>query len=353
MAKRYRNLIGRIADPDNLWAAYQQASRGRRNSAGYLKFKEYEATWLEKLRRDILGKTYRPGRPREFWVYEPKPRPITAAPFQDRVVQHALCNVIGPIFEAGMMPQAYACRKGRGMHSGAIRTQALMRQTRRRGDLYCLKTDFSKYFYSIDRPLLWRRIEAKISCRHTRWLIERFTPREGVGLPIGALTSQLWANVYGTEVDRFLAQTMGESRFVRYMDDLCVFGHSRSYLHALRDWLEMFCHHALGLTFSKWSVQPASRGVNFVGYRIFLTHKLLRRDSVRRAKRKIKRYTLARDKEALRFFLAAWLGHARWADSHNLLRSLAAQHHQLTQEVACSAKTKLPGASCALPTTAG
>ena len=185
MGKRYRNLIGRIADPDNLRAAYQQASRGRRNSVGYLKFKEYEAAWLEKLRRDILDKTYRPGRPREFWVYEPKPRPITAAPFQDRVVQHALCNVIGPIFEAGMLPQAYACRKGRGMHSGAIRTQALMRQVKRRGELHCLKTDFSKYFYSIDRAVLWRRIEAKISCQHTLWLIEQFTPRDGVGLPIG------------------------------------------------------------------------------------------------------------------------------------------------------------------------
>ena len=333
MAKRYRNLIDRVADPDNLRAAYQQAARGRRNSAGYLKFKEHEAAWLDKLRRDILDQSYRPGKPRVFWVYKPKPRPITAAPFQDRVVQHALCNVIGPIFEAGMMPQAYACRKGRGSHGAAVRTQSLMRQIHRLGELYCLKTDFKKYFYSIDRDVLWRRIEAKISCRHTLWLIECFTPRDGIGLPIGALTSQLWANVYGTEVDRFLAQTMGEGRFVRYMDDVCIFGHSRSYLHALRGWLEMYCRHALGLRFSKWSVQPASRGVNFVGYRIFLTHKLLRRDSVRRAKRKIRQYTLSRDKEALRLFLAAWLGHASWADSHNLLRSLAAQHYALTQEI--------------------
>ncbi|SES12798.1 Retron-type reverse transcriptase [Vreelandella subterranea] len=345
MAKRYRNLIERIADPENLRNAYHRAARGRRNSAGYLNFKEYEAAWLAKLRRDILDQTYKPGKPREFWVFEPKPRPITAAPFQDRVVQHALCAVIGPIFEAGMLPQAYACRKGRGMHSGAIHTQAMMRKLKRKGEaVYALKTDFSKYFYSVDLAVLWRRIDAKISCRHTAWLIEQFTPRTGIGLPIGNLTSQLWANVYGTEVDRFLAQTMGESRFVRYMDDIVIMGHSRSYLHALRGWLEMFCRHALGLTFSKWSVGPVSAGVNFLGYRIFPTHKLLRRDSVRRAKRKIKAHTLAGDHEALRFFLAAWLGHAKWADSHNLVKSLARQHHALAQEAPCSAKTKLQAA---------
>lgn len=346
MGKRYRNLIEQVADPANLRDAYYKAARGRRSSAGYLNFKEYEAAWLAKLRREILDQSYQPGNPRVFWVYEPKPRPITAMPFPDRVVQHALCNVIGPLFERGMMPQAYACRKGRGMHSGAIHTQAMMRRLGRQGEtVYALKTDFSKYFYSVDRAVLWRRIEAKISCRHTLWLIERFTPRTGLGLPIGNLTSRLWANVYGTEVDRFLAQTMGISSFVRYMDDIVVMGRSRGYLHALREWLEMFCRYALGLRFSKWSITPVSAGVNFLGYRIFPGYKLLRRDSVRRAKRKIRQHTLARDNEALRFFLAAWMGHAQWADSHNLLRSLAAQHRQLTQEVACSAMTKPLAAS--------
>lgn len=250
------------------------------------------------------------------------------------------------------MPQAYACRKGKGMHSGAVRTQAMMRRVGRDGGaVYALKTDFSKYFYSVDRATLWRRIVAKISCRHTLWLIERFTPRTGRGLPIGNLTSQLWANVYGTAVDRFLGQTMGVSNFTRYMDDIVVLGRSRGFLHELRSWLEMFCRHALGLTFSKWSVAPVGAGVNFLGYRIFPTHKLLRRDSVRRAKRKIRAHTIARDTQALRFFLAAWMGHAQWADSHNLLRSLAAQHHALTQEVACLAKTKPLAAPSAWPTT--
>lgn len=333
MGQRHRNLIARIAAPENLLKAYRKASRGRRNSAGYLNFKEYESAWLAKLRNNILDGTYQPGAPREFWVYEPKPRPITAAPFEDRVVQHALCNVIGPIFEVGMLPQAYACRKGRGMHGGAIHTQAMMRRLAAKGQtVHALKTDFSKYFYSIHRPTLWRRIDAKISCRHTRWLIELFTPRTGTGLPIGNLTSQLWANVYGTEVDRFLAQKIKTSTFVRYMDDVVVLSTKPKFLHELRRRLESFCRNTLKLTFSKWSVTPVSAGVNFLGYRIFQDYKLLRKDSVRRAKRKIKSHTQSGDRQALRRFLAAWLGHAQWADSRNLIESLSRKQKEILEE---------------------
>lgn len=324
MARRHRNLIEQILDPDNFSLAYQRAANGRRGSAGYLTFKEHDAARLATLRQRIEAKTYSPGPPRTFWVYEPKPRPITALPFRDRIVQHALVAIIGPIFEAGMLPQSYGCRTGKGVHSGAIRTQAMMRQLAKSGrPVFALKTDFSKYFYSIDRAALWRRIEAKISCRHTLWLIEQFTPRTGRGLPIGNLTSQLWANVYGTSVDRFIAQALRISSFVRYMDDIVILHNSRAVLEGVRDFLECFCLNTLRLEFSHWSIQPAERGVNFLGFRILQSHKLMRRNSVVNAKRRIRKLTRARDSETLRRFLAAWLGHARWADSHNLIRRLA------------------------------
>lgn len=324
MARRHRNLIEKILDPDNFSLAYQRASNGRRGSAGYLAFKEHDAAWLALLRQRIAAKTYSPGAPRTFWVYEPKPRPITALPFRDRIVQHALVAIIGPIFEAGMMPQSHGCRAGKGVHSGAIRTQAMMRRLASSGrPVYALKTDFSKYFYSIDRAVLWQRIEAKISCRHTLWLIEQFTPRTGRGLPIGNLTSQLWANVYGTAVDRFIAQTLRISTFVRYMDDIVILHNSLAVLEGMRDFLGWFCLNSLRLEFSHWSIQPVERGVNFLGFRIFLGHKLMRRNSVINAKRRIRSLTRGRDQGALKRFLVAWLGHARWADSHNLIRHLA------------------------------
>jgi len=323
MGRKYRNLINNILDSNNFRLAYQKASAGRRKSSGYLNFKENYAANLQALIESIKNKQYQPGKPREFWVYEPKPRPITALPFKDRIVQHALVNIIMPIFEAGMLPQSYACRKGKGSHKGAIDTQATIRKLKKTGrPVFALKTDFSKYFYSIDRAVLWRQIEKKISCKHTLWLIEQFTPRHGDGLPIGNLTSQLWANVYGTLVDRFLAQSLKVKWFFRYMDDIVVLHHSRAYLEIVRDFLELYCNYQLRLFFSKSSIQPIERGVNFLGYRIWDNHKLLRKDSVRKAKRKIQRYKKAGDAVALKQFSASFTGHAKWADSHNLLNYL-------------------------------
>lgn len=318
-----------------MWQSYSRTAKGRRDSLGYLNFKEYEGAQIKSLRESILDGGYECGPARHFVVNEPKARPITAIPFRDRVVQHSLYSVVSPIFEAGMMPGSYACRKGMGAHAGAVHTQSLIRRLGAQCEtLYCLKTDFSKYFFSVLLPALWERITAKISCRHTLWLIERFTPRTGAGLPIGHLMSQLWANVYGTVVDRFLSQTLKVKNWVRYMDDIVIFHSSRNYLHDVRGWLDMYCQNFLGLTFSKWSVQPVSRGVNFLGFRIFENYKLLRHDSVKRAKRKIKRYTLRGDTQALYAFLNSWLGHAGWADSQNLIHYLANHRRDLITEMA-------------------
>jgi hypothetical protein len=147
-------------------------------------------------------------------------------------------------------------------------------------------------------------------------------PRSCIGLPIGSLVSQIFANIYAGSLDRHLQQDLGERHWHRYMDDLVVFGPSIGHLQGLREEIERFSREQLGLRFSKWSVQPASRGVNFLGYRIWPGHKLLRRDSVQRARRKIARFRATGDTERLERFLASWTGHASWADSHNLLKSL-------------------------------
>jgi hypothetical protein len=336
VARRYRNLIAQIADKDNLWNSYHKASMGRRSSSGYLNFKEYDAAAIDRLHELLISGEYRPGAYREFWVYEPKPRKIAALPFRDRVVQHALIGVIGPLFEAGMLPQSHACRKGMGMHSGAIRCQQLIRQLGKSGrPVFALKTDFSRYFHSIKRDVLWQQIDRKISCRATRNLIEQFTPRDGVGIPIGNLSSQLWANVYGTQVDRLLCQTFKTPAFIRYMDDIVVLHNSRAFLEELQGFMEMFCNHAMGLRFSKWSIRPASLGVNFLGYRIFRDYKLMRKQSVTRAKLKIRRYITRREWDKLERFWPAWKGHAQWADSHNLINHLnhyAREHYVRTHE---------------------
>ncbi|MBN9055348.1 MAG: Retron-type reverse transcriptase [Rhizobiales bacterium] len=324
MAKKYRNLIGRITDDANMREALRLTARGKRLTPGYLEYKEYSVLNLHLLAAAMRDGSYRQGEPQQFRIYDPKERLISALPFEDRIAQQAVSIVIAPIFDATLLPRCYACRPGKGTHAAAIALQADMRRLDRDGPLYALKTDFSRYFYSIERGTLWSLIEAKISCRATLRLLEAMLPRSGIGLPIGNLTSQIFANVYAGVVDRHLHQELGERCWYRYMDDIVVLGRDPEHLRKVRASIEALSRERLGLRFSKWSIQSIHRGVNFVGYRIWPTHKLLRRDSVVRARRKIKTYRTAGEHERLERFLAAWTGHARWADSRNLLKNLGA-----------------------------
>ena len=324
MTRRFRNLIGAISDPLNMERALRLTSAGKRLTPGCLEFKEFSALNLSDLAREMADGRYTPGAPHEFYIHDPKRRLISALPFRDRIAQQALCLVIAPIFDRALLPRTFASRPGKGTHAGVILLQSDLRRRMRRGQpAYFLKTDFSAYFASIQRDVLWPLIEAKISCRATLRLIEAMVPRTGIGLPIGSLTSQIFANLYtGATLDRHLQQTLGEREWFRYMDDLVVLGDTSRHLRAVKESIEDFSRRELGLRFSKWQIASVSRGVNFLGYRIWHDHKLLRRDSVTRARRKIAAYRAAGDLPRLRAFLAAWLGHARWADSANLIKSL-------------------------------
>ena len=293
MGKRYRNLIGAITADANMLEAYRLTARGKRLTPGHLEFKEFSALNLERLGTAMRRGEYVQGEPHEFCIFDPKHRVISALPFRDRVAQHALCLVIGPIFERTFLPRSYACRKGKGTHAAAQHVQADMRRliaAQPDEPLRFLKTDFSRYFASIDRAVLWELIEAKISCAGTLAIIEAMLPRTGLGLPIGSLISQVFANVYGGVVDRHLQQGIGERHWFRYMDDLVVLGHESDHLRQVKDSIEALSRDRLGLRFSKWSIAPVMRGVNFLGYRIWPSYKLLRRDSVIHAKRKIAAY---------------------------------------------------------------
>jgi RNA-directed DNA polymerase len=318
MGKKYKNLIGQIAAMPNLYRAYEKAAAGKRYTAGHLQFKQHLAANLKMLSDALLDGSYKPSEPNLFFVYEPKLRQISAPPFSDRVAQHALCGVIEPIFDRTFLPVSYGCRIGKGSHASAIEAQAIMR----RGFTQYLKLDFSKYFARINRSILHVEIRRKISCRATLALIETIVPVTGCGLPIGNLTSQLFANVYGHVLDRYLTHTLKIHPFMRYMDDTIIFAHSRESLAVLQKGLEWFCHSSMGMVFSKWSIGATTAGLPWLGYRIFPTHKLLLKQSVVRAKRKVLRYRNSNKTLELARFAAAWKGHAMWANSHNLLKRM-------------------------------
>jgi retron-type reverse transcriptase len=319
MGKKYKRLIEQISTIENLRLAYEKTLKSKRLTWGYLEFKEYAESNLLTLQSEILDQSWKQGEYRQFTVYEPKARLISALDFKDRVMQHAVVNIIGPIFEKTLLPSTFACREGMGTHAGVRNVQSALRRTQA---THFLKMDYSKFFPSVQRKTLHELVEKKISCQKTLDLIAEMVPRQGLGLPIGSLTSQLFANVYGSETDRFIQFNLRAKNWTRYMDDIVILS---SNPYELRHWfedIEYFSLSRLGMRMSRWQVSSTNRGINFLGYRIWPHYKLLRKQSVTRAKRKIKHIKKHGDQDAMNRFLASWKGHANHANTKNLFNAM-------------------------------
>lgn len=322
MGRKHKRLFDRIIDRENFQDALKKTRNGKRKSMSYLEFKEYGQLNLELLRQEVADGAYIRAPFRTFYIYDPKLRLISGLPFRDRIVQHALNNVIEPIYEPTFLPYTFACRPGKGTHAGVKFIQSHLR----RGKVtHFLKTDFSKYFPSIPCSVLYEIHDSKIHCWRTMRLMEQIQPRTSVGIAIGSLKSQLNANLFGTLADNFVHHTLKPMAWARYMDDMILLDNDSSRLRDMKDALEQFAADKMRLRFSKWSIAPVSRGVNFLGYRIWPRYKLLRKQSVTGAKRAIKSLKARGEVAALNRFLAAWTGHASWADTHHLMEYLEAQ----------------------------
>jgi len=319
LGKKYKNLFNRTTDINNLRDAYCKTVRGgNRYTYGHLHFKENIEANIMLLKNRVESGSYSPGDYREFKVYEPKERIIKALPFRDRVLQHAIYNIIEPIFEPIFYSCSYACRKNKGTHKGVKDVQATMRRLHDSGTVYYLKMDFSKYFHSIDTTVLFMEIKKKITDNRVVALMKMFT-NEHKGIPIGNLLSQLYANIYGHIFDRFVKTKLKAKHYFRYMDDTVILSNNRDELKRWQQIIHRFIGIYMKLKFSKWHISSLSKPLNFLGYRITERYKLIRKDSVIRAKRKIKTYTRSKDENRLKMFLASWLGHVKYANSYNLI----------------------------------
>ena len=320
MGKKYRNLFEQISNIDNLRDAYKKVIKnGNRCKREALEFKEYLEVNLHELQKELNDETYQVGQVHNFVVYEPKKRVITALPFKDKVVQHAMNNIIEPIFEKTFYKTSYACRKDKGTHKGVNNLQSTIRRYKKQNkECYFLKTDFSKYFYSIGSKLLKLKVSKKITDRKTLRLLFQFI--DDLGLKIGFLSSQLLANIYGHIFDTFVKTKLKIKHYFRYMDDTVMLSTSKSELRRVQKILQKFSGIFMKLRFSKWFIEKVDvQFINFLGYRIKSDYKLIRKDSVVRAKRKIKRFIKLKLFDDLQKFLASWLGHALKADSFNLI----------------------------------
>lgn len=313
MGKKFRNLYDQIYDWDNLLLAYKQARRGKTYSSSYLRFKEYHLANLRNLQLRLIEGSWQPDPQLQFDIIDPKKRTISCQSFRDRVLHHALIQVVGPILDAATMPQVFACRVGLGTHKCVTRTQQLMRQN---PEAWVLHVDFSKFFPTISQDLLLAHLSKKLTCRRTLWLIEEVLSVQPQGLPIGALTSQCFCNYWGGKLDRFIAAT-GNGRFVRYMDDAAIIVDSKADGMALREAICAFVASEMGQRIGKWYLGPVGRGLTFCGFRIRRKFKLIKRQSMIRQRRKLRLLLEHDDPEGWRRSQIAWMGHLRHGDGQN------------------------------------
>ncbi len=285
--KRQKNLIQQIADIQNLHLAYYKAAKKKRLSKEVILFNENYEKNLEDLRKSLLSGTYTHGKYRQFTITDPKQRIISAAPFSDRIVHHAIMNVLEPIFERQFIYHTYACRKGKGTHSAA-RYALKMAQSSK-----CfLKLDMKKYFDTIDhgvlKSLLIRIIKDKKCLNLLFNIIDSFS-NDGnkKGLPIGNLTSQFFANYYLSPLDHFVLEKLNPSGYVRYMDDIAVFASSRQELKRIFVQIEKFSREKLFLTLKTPVFGLCKDGLPFLGWRLCADGVGILQKTRRRMKKKV------------------------------------------------------------------
>lgn len=338
--KRQGNLWEQVISFGALLRAAEKARKGKRFRPAVAAFHFDQERALWKLHEELAAKTYRPGAYRSFFITEPKLRQISAAPYRDRVVHHALTQVLEPIFERSFIADSYACRQGKGTHAAVDRCQEFARNAR-----YVLKADIQKFFPSLDHEMCKELVARKIKDPNVLWLvgqiIDHSNPQESMqrwfpgddlftpsdrrrGIPIGNQTSQFFANVYLDPLDHFVKERLGMKGYVRYVDDFLVFADDKKHLAEVREQIRDFLVRLrLCLHPDKSVVFPVKEGIRFLGYRVFPTHRLLVKHNVRRFRRRLRQ--MQREYAAWRLCFAeieqrimSWLGHARQADTYRL-----------------------------------
>jgi RNA-directed DNA polymerase len=326
----------------NLLQAWRKAARGKRSSSGAAAFEDGLAERLLELHDALASGEYRPGRYTHFVIHEPKRRRISAAPFRDRVVHHALCRVIEPVFEAQFIADSYANRVGKGTHRAIDRLQHFARRYR-----YVLRLDIVKHFPAIDHAILLQTLAQHIDDPATLELarvivasgenvldqeyVPQFFPGDDLlalcrprGLPIGNLTSQFWSNCYLHGFDLFVTQQLGCHAYLRYVDDFALFSNSKTTLWqwkvAIREALAQ-----LRLRFHEGCAQviPVTHSIPWLGFVVFPTHRRVKSRKVVQATRRLgERYREWQD--GLISFgefdasVQGWINHVRFADSWRL-----------------------------------
>ena len=363
---------------ENVYRQYLKCRRNKRGTINALKFEVNAEESLLDLKRQLDEKSYYPSRSVCFMVTRPKSREIFAADFRDRIVHHILVDYLEKIWEPQFIFDSYACRKNKGIHAGVKRLQGFIRKVTSNGSsrAYYMQLDIANFFMSIDKDILYSRIEQKVSDEKVLWLakiiihhdctkdyilkgdgdyLKKITPHKslfytgkGKGLPIGNLTSQFFANVYLNQLDQFIKHHLKCRLYLRYCDDFVMLAQEKNTLLTWKDAIDEFLRDRLKLRLNhkRQSLQPVSNGIDFLGYIVRRDYVLIRRRVVNNLKAKLETYKgqlIKKESPYIRILydyqlleklcatLASYFGHFRWANSHRLTTSLIQKYVFLKQ----------------------
>lgn len=349
MPKSLRHVYDELSCLENLYQAYVRARKGKR-------FKE-PAAWFEMqlednlvcLHKQLVAQTYRPGSYRHFYIHDPKTRLISAAPFRDRVVHHAVVSVLEPYYERRFSHASFACRKGMGTHRAMESAHWGIRN-----HPWFLKGDIVKFYPSVDHEALKRLLFAKIDDARLHRLLELIIDSgKGVldeeapamwfagddlltpclharGLPIGNLTSQFFANVLLNELDQFVHREIKPRHYVRYMDDFLLFDCCKQKLCDARPRIESALSELrLRLHPRKSCVRASSQGVRYLGFKLTPVTRRLARENLSRFRRRMKglrKGVKAREVpiERVTASVRGWLAHTAHGNTKAVVRGMLA-----------------------------
>lgn len=345
-------LFEKIYSFENLFNAYNEAASEKWYREDVARFSAHLEENLITIQNELIWRTYKVGRYREFYVWEPKKRLIMALSFKDRVVQWAIYLQLNPLFDKQFIFHSYGCRVDKGTTRAADRLHYWLRAVDRKPDeWYYLKLDISKYFYRVshevllnilgrkidDEGLLWL-MDAIINCDHTAFglplgLNPDQVPKEerlyDVGMPIGNLTSQLLANVCLNELDQYIKHELKVHYYVRYMDDMILLHPDKKHLAYLKTEIEIFLNENLRLHLNnKTTINKVKNGIEFVGFIIYPTHRKLKKKSLRKMKARLK-YVAKEYAEGLKDFeqinptVQSYCGVTKHFNSYGLRRKLS------------------------------
>jgi len=290
-------MYSKICDLQNIYSAYLKARSCKRYKHEILKYTKDLENQLILINKELHDKTYKHGKYYEFIVNDSKKRVIQVAPFKDRIIHHSLCNIIEPIFDKKFIYDSYACRKEKGSHKAINRLRKFIRSIKDRNNfenyegIYYLKCDIVKYFNSINRDILFRLIIKSIKDQSTLWLIEKIINSYTSGLPIGNLTSQLFANIYLHELDFFVKNKLRCKYYIRYMDDFIILDVDKQKLKNNYLLIKEFVYNELKLKIDdqKTILSLANLGITFLGFQIFPYILLLKINTIKRFVKKTKK----------------------------------------------------------------